>query len=57
MEGDGRLVTSVRLADSNLKLRVEDATKYYATRTGPVHAVENVSFDVREGEMMRCGSS
>jgi hypothetical protein len=54
MEGDGRLVTSVRPADSNLKLRVEDATKYYGTRTGPVHAVENVSFDVREGEMV-CG--
>ena len=52
MEGDWRLLTSVRPADSNLKLRVEDATKYYSTRTGPVHAVENVSFDVREGEMV-----
>jgi NitT/TauT family transport system ATP-binding protein len=52
MEGDGRLVTSVRPAASSLKLRVEDATKYYSTRTGSVHAVENVSFDVREGEMV-----
>ena len=52
MEGDGRLMTSAQPAASSLKLRVEDATKYYTTRTGSVHALENVSFDVRAGEMV-----
>jgi len=35
-----------------IKLGVEDATKIYATRTGAVHALESVSFDVREGELI-----
>ncbi len=35
-----------------VRLRVEGATKYYQTRTGLVHALENVSFDVRPGELV-----
>jgi NitT/TauT family transport system ATP-binding protein len=34
------------------KLGVEDATKHYSTRTGVVHALERVSFAVREGEFV-----
>jgi NitT/TauT family transport system ATP-binding protein len=35
-----------------VKLRVEGATKHYQTRTGVVHALEGVSFDVRKGELV-----
>ncbi len=52
MEGDARLMSAERPAESRIKLRVEDATKHYSTRTGSVHALENVSFEVREGEMV-----
>ncbi len=52
MEGDRALMTSVQSSASNPKLRIQDATKYYDTATGPVHALDDVSFDVREGEMV-----
>src|SRR5579883_1370619 len=44
--------TSLQPSTRNLQLRIEDATKYYETATGSVHALDNVSFDVREGEMV-----
>jgi NitT/TauT family transport system ATP-binding protein len=34
------------------KMAVRDATKYYHTRTGAVHALDDVSLDVREGEFI-----
>jgi NitT/TauT family transport system ATP-binding protein len=34
------------------KMVVEGATKFYQTRTGPVHALDNVSIEVREGEFL-----
>ena len=34
------------------KMVVDGATKYYQTRTGSVHALDNVSLDVREGEFL-----
>ncbi len=34
------------------KMLIERATKYYQTRTGAVHALDNVSLDVREGEFL-----
>ena len=34
------------------KLRIEGASKIYATKTGPVHALEDVSLDVHEGELV-----
>ena len=34
------------------KMFVEGATKYYQTRTGSVHALDNVSLDVRDGEFL-----
>lgn len=34
------------------KMVVEGATKYYATRSGSVHALDNVSLEVREGEFL-----
>jgi NitT/TauT family transport system ATP-binding protein len=34
------------------KMSVEGATKYYQTRTGSVHALDNVSLDVRDGEFL-----
>ena len=34
------------------KLAVSGATKFYQTKTGPVHALDNVSIDVREGEFL-----
>jgi NitT/TauT family transport system ATP-binding protein len=40
------------VADKRAKLVVEGATKYYQTKTGPVHALDNVSLEVREGEFL-----
>ena len=37
---------------SKVKVGVVDATKHYVTRTGVIHALEGVSFDVREGELV-----
>ena len=34
------------------KMVVDAATKYYATRSGAVHALDKVSLDVREGEFL-----
>src|SRR3954471_8264285 len=34
------------------KMVVAGATKFYQTRTGAVHALDNVSIDVREGEFL-----
>src|SRR5262249_38578628 len=34
------------------KMVVDAATKLYATRTGSVHALDNVSLEVREGEFL-----
>ena len=34
------------------KMVVDAATKYYATRTGAVHALDKVSLEVREGEFL-----
>jgi len=34
------------------KLIVNSATKFYQTKTGAVHALDNVSVDVREGEFL-----
>jgi len=34
------------------KMVVDRATKYYATRSGSVHALEDVSLEVREGEFL-----
>ena len=31
---------------------VDAATKYYATRSGSVHALDKVSLEVREGEFL-----
>jgi NitT/TauT family transport system ATP-binding protein len=33
-------------------MTVEGATKFYQTKTGAVHALDNVSIDVREGEFL-----
>jgi len=37
---------------SQPKMLVEGATKFYATQSGMVHALENVSLEVREGEFL-----
>ena len=34
------------------KIRVEGATKVYETKSGPLHALEDFSLDVREGELV-----
>jgi NitT/TauT family transport system ATP-binding protein len=34
------------------KLIVSSATKFYQTKTGPVHALDNVSIEAREGEFL-----
>ena len=34
------------------KMLVENATKFYATKSGSVHALEEVSLEVREGEFL-----
>ena len=33
-----------------VKLVVQNATKYYATKSGPLHALDAYSMDVKEGE-------
>src|SRR5690349_16382670 len=35
-----------------VKMAIRDATKFYHTKTGAVHALDNVSLDVREGEFL-----
>jgi NitT/TauT family transport system ATP-binding protein len=35
-----------------IKMMVDRATKYYQTTTGSVHALDNVSLEVREGEFL-----
>jgi NitT/TauT family transport system ATP-binding protein len=35
-----------------IKMTVDRATKYYQTATGAVHALDNISVDVREGEFL-----
>jgi NitT/TauT family transport system ATP-binding protein len=39
-------------AAARVKMAVLGATKFYQTRTGPVHALDDVSIDVREGEFL-----
>ena len=34
------------------KLSVEGATKYYQTKTGQVHALEDYTMQVKEGELV-----
>ena len=40
------------MSDSRIKIRVENATKVYETKTGSVHALEDVSIEVRDGELV-----
>ena len=37
---------------ANAKIQVQDATKIYEAKTGPVHALESFSLDVAEGELI-----
>ncbi len=39
-------------ASAQPKMLVENATKFYATKSGSVHALEDVSLEVREGEFL-----
>jgi NitT/TauT family transport system ATP-binding protein len=39
-------------ANGDVKIRVEHATKIYETKSGSVHALEDVSVDVRDGELV-----
>ena len=39
-------------AGSQPKMVVEGATKFYATQSGSVHALDNVSLEVRESEFL-----
>jgi NitT/TauT family transport system ATP-binding protein len=36
----------------SIKMAIKDASKFYKTQTGSVHALDNVSLDVREGEFL-----
>jgi NitT/TauT family transport system ATP-binding protein len=38
--------------NAKVKMAIRDATKFYKTQTGSVHALDNVSLDVREGEFL-----
>jgi NitT/TauT family transport system ATP-binding protein len=50
--GTGALVAASAKGERKAKLVVSNATKFYQTKTGPVHALDNVSIDVREGEFL-----
>ena len=39
-------------ARARTKMAVAGATKYYQTKTGAVHALDDVSIEVREGEFL-----
>jgi NitT/TauT family transport system ATP-binding protein len=39
-------------SNGNVKIRVENATKIYETKTGSVHALEDVSIEVHDGELV-----
>ena len=39
-------------ANGSVKIRVENATKIYETKTGSVHALEDVSIEVHDGELV-----
>jgi NitT/TauT family transport system ATP-binding protein len=39
-------------SNGNTKIRVENATKVYEAKTGSVHALENVSIEVHDGELI-----
>ncbi|MGH6922168.1 MAG: ABC transporter ATP-binding protein [Propylenella sp.] len=41
-----------KVAQPRVKMAVSGATKYYTTKTGLVHALDDVSVDVREGEFL-----
>lgn len=47
---EGGLMTAKQ--GQKVKVGIEDATKHYQTSTGVTHALEGVSFDVREGELV-----
>src|SRR2546429_4219112 len=40
------------MSDSRIKIRVENATKVYETKTGSVPALEDVSIAVHDGELV-----
>ena len=42
----------VLISTGEPKIRIESARKIYETKTGPVHAVEDVSVDVADGELV-----
>jgi NitT/TauT family transport system ATP-binding protein len=39
-------------AARTVKMAIRDASKFYSTRSGAVHALDSVSLDVREGEFL-----
>jgi len=41
-----------RLAAAPAKMVVDEATKFYQTRTGAVHALDDVSIELRQGEFL-----
>jgi len=46
------LITAPRTVQTPAKLRINGATKVYESKSGPVHALEDFSLDVREGELI-----
>jgi NitT/TauT family transport system ATP-binding protein len=52
MAATGVLETPRAAVSTVPKMVVDKATKYYYTRTGAVHALDNVSLEVREGEFL-----
>jgi len=39
-------------SENTAKIRIRGATKIYESKTGPVHALEDLSVEVREGELV-----
>src|SRR5271168_1263812 len=46
------VLSSRGVSGSQPKMVVDSATKYYATRSGAVHALDKVTLEVREGEFL-----
>jgi NitT/TauT family transport system ATP-binding protein len=47
-----RAAHAPQAAEDMAKISIQNATKVYAAKTGPVHALESLSVDIHEGELV-----
>jgi NitT/TauT family transport system ATP-binding protein len=52
MNAENRKISPASTATRPIKMAIRDASKFYQTRSGAVHALDSASLDVREGEFL-----